>query len=156
MTRLKTLLVLSFLGLSIFPTYSQEYYGKQKDIQQILENIKAFSQYYMAGDTEKLIGCYTSDGKIFPANRAIMEGRPELFSYWTTPEDIQILKHKITPSEIRVVKKYAYDYGYYEGETLLANGNKSSWKGKYVIVWKKVGKEWKIYLDIWNRVEDKK
>jgi len=29
----------------------------------------------------------------------------------------------------------------------------SSWKGKYVIVWKKVDSKWKMHLDIWNSVK---
>ena len=64
--------------------------------------------------------------------------------------------HKITPKEIKVVGNEAYDYGYYEGTTLRANGSESNWKGKYVIIWKKVAGEWKIYLDIWNRIPPSK
>jgi ketosteroid isomerase-like protein len=56
----------------------------------------------------------------------------------------------ITPVEIKVNGDFAYDYGYYEGETLFTNGRSSRWIGKYVIVWKKENGKWKIYLDIWN------
>jgi len=80
----------------------------------------------------------------------IIAGEKNIKKYWTLPEGVKILKHKITPLEIKVIKKYAYDYGYYEGETLTAEGKTVAWKGKYVIVWKKVGKNWKMYLDIWN------
>lgn len=118
--------------------YSQNYVGKQKEIDKILKNIELFSKYYVDGDMEKLVNCYTSDGKIFPGNRDIIEGTEGLSGYWTIPENVKILRHKITPKEITILKKTAYDYGYYEGETLKADGEKSSWKGKYVIVWKKV------------------
>jgi len=55
--------------------------------------------------------------------------------------------------EITIIKKTAYDYGYYEGETIMKDGSSSKWKGKYMIIWKKVGKDWKIYLDIWNSIK---
>jgi len=133
--------------------YSQEYYGSQKEIQKILKNVESFSQYYMDGDAAKLADCYTADGKIFPGKVDIIGGREKLQEFWTLSEGVQVLHHKVTPSEIRIVKKYAYDYGYYEGVTSTAKGE-SSWRGKYVIVWRKVGKDWKIYLDIWNRIDD--
>ena len=133
--------------------YSQIYNGKQKEIDKILANIEAFSEFYMNGNVKGIVNSYTIDGAIFPNNRDILKGRKEILKYWTIPEGIKILHHKITPEEITVKEKIAYDYGYYEGETQRADGTTVKWKGKYVIVWKKVNKEWKIYLDIWNQLE---
>jgi len=147
---LKSILIPFFVLILSSNLSAQTYIGKEKDIQQILKNIANFSQFYMNGEHQKLADCYTTDGKIFPNNRDIMEGTKTLDQYWTVPEDVKVLHHKVTPSEIRIVKKTAYDYGYYEGKTQAPDGTVSSWGGKYVIVWKKVGKEWKIYLDIWN------
>ena len=95
---------------------------------------------------------YTKDAKIFPQRGKIIEGVADIINYWTLPEGVKTMNHKITPSEITIVGDTAYDYGYYQGETLQANGEKSAWKGKYVIVWKRVGAEWKMYLDIWNSI----
>lgn len=136
--------------------YSQDYFGDQTEMQKILKNIDQFSQYYMSGDAAKIAACYTSDGKIFPNDSDIIEGTSKLEKWWTVPKTIKILRHKITPVEIRILGDYAHDFGYYEGETLKADGSKSSWRGKYVIVWQKVEGEWKIYLDIWNRIKEPK
>lgn len=147
---------LSFLLLFVFVStigYSQIYNGKQKEIDKILENISAFSEFYMNGDTEGIVNSYTDDGAIFPSKTKILKGEEALRRYWTIPEGVKILHHKITPEEITVKGKTAYDYGYYEGKTQRPDGSVSEWQGKYVIVWKKVNKEWKIYLDIWNQVE---
>ena len=145
------LLALSFLSLNLS---AQNYIGKSKDINKILENIKSFSDHYKKGAYQQLAECYTPDGKIFPNNAGIIEGTEAIKQRWTLPDGFKILEHKVSPSEIRIIKKYAYDYGIYEGETLKPNGDRTTWKGKYVIVWKKTGKDWKIYLDIWNRIED--
>ena len=148
---LKLIFILATL-CSVSQITAQTYTGKEKDIQQILKNIESFSKFYMAGDVESLVNCYTNDGKIFPNNLKILEGKSDLEKYWTLPEGVKVLHHKVTPTEIKIIKKEAYDYGYYEGATQNEKGEKSTWQGKYVIVWKKVGKDWKIYLDIWNSV----
>jgi len=151
---LTNLLFFALLVLFTLPSFSQTYKGKQKDIDQILKNINLFSQYFVNEETEKLVNCYTEDGKIFPGGTKIMAGKNDLMDYWKLSGDAKVTFHKITPEEITIVKKVAYDYGYYEGTTRTPDGNESSWEGKYVIIWHKVGKEWKIYLDIWNRVRE--
>ncbi|MEL6924965.1 MAG: nuclear transport factor 2 family protein, partial [Bacteroidota bacterium] len=131
---------------------AQNYVGDEKEIESILKNIENFSQYYMSAQPDKMAASYTTDGKIFPNNLEIIEGTEALQRYWTLPEGVKILHHAIKPVEIRIVDDYAHDHGYYEGKTQRPDGSISSWKGKYVIIWKKVGDEWKIELDIWNAV----
>ena len=131
---------------------SQTYQGNQKHINRILENITQFSDYVMAGDYENIGAAYTEDAKIFPNNTDIIEGRAKITSYWKPSGEARTVYHKITPSEIKIIGKEAYDYGYYECITRSANGEETSWRGKYVIVWKKIEGDWKIYLDIWNRI----
>ena len=147
-----------FLSISVLFFCSningQNLIGKKKDLNKILKNIKQFSQNYMDGNTQGVVDAYTFDGKIFPNNTRIIEGKEKLTKYWTTPEGSKLIHHKITPTEIKIVKKTAYDFGYYEGASQNSEGKVFKFKGKYVIVWKKVKGDWKIYLDIWNRVKD--
>jgi len=131
---------------------AQDYNGPEEDIELILENIKAFSKNVMASDAEGIGQAYSLDAKIFPNNVDIIMGRAAITEYWTFDNGRKIPYHKIIPMEITVMGDKAYDYGYYEGRSLDANGEEHSWKGKYVIVWKKVDGEWFIYLDIWNRI----
>lgn len=145
--------LMALILFSSFNLVAQNYLGKQKDIDAILKNIENFSQYYMNADYQMLAACYSIDGKIFPNNAQIIEGRDAIEKRWTLPQGVKILKHQVTPIEIKVINEYAYDYGIYEGETLRANGSTITWKGKYVIVWKKIDGEWKIYLDIWNNIK---
>lgn len=148
------LILLTFLLISIsLNASSQNYSGKKKHINKILKNISTFSEHVVNGEFQKIAECYTSDGKIFPNNLEIIEGREKIQKYWTLPPGRKTIAHKVTPSEIKIIGKEAYDYGIYEGITQLESGEEISWKGKYVIVWKKVGKDWKIYLDIWNSIK---
>ncbi|MDX1477339.1 MAG: DUF4440 domain-containing protein [Saprospiraceae bacterium] len=154
MKQLKAFLIILCMTVMSVQVVSQEYIGDRHDIEQILANITQFSQYYMNGEYRKLAECYTADGKIMPGGTPIIEGHDAIEKRWTLPAGVKTLKHVIHPEEINVIGDHAYDYGYYEGETLQANGEKSAWKGKYVIVWRKEDGEWKIYLDIWNRVNE--
>lgn len=144
-------------GMTLYPNGSpkldmQTLDGTSMDIQNILSNIKKFSQYYIAKDYDKLAQSYTAKGKIFPDGAGIIEGTEAIKERWTVPKNQSVVRHTITPVEIKVTGDTAYDYGYYEGETVFESGRSSSWIGKYVIVWKKEQGNWKIYLDIWNSI----
>lgn len=145
------IITLSILVFGMTTQAQEKFSGSEEDIGTILKNIEAFSQYYVGGDYENLANSYTIDGKIFPNNADIIEGRVAIKKRWILPEGVKTLRHQVTPKEITVIDdETAYDYGYYEGESQNVNGEKSTFKGKYVIVWKKVEGDWKIYLDIWN------
>jgi ketosteroid isomerase-like protein len=145
-----------FIPIFLFITFqvnSQTFIGKQKHINQILENTRNFSEFVMSSDYDGIAKSYTKDAKIFPNNTKILTGTDSIISYWTLPAGVEVSFHKITQSEIRVNGNEAYDYGYYEGKTKQADGKESSWKGKYVIVWRRENGEWKMHLDIWNKVK---
>lgn len=148
-----TLTVLTFLVFSSL-TYAQNYIGEKTDIDKILRNIKSFSEHVMASDHAKIGASYTSDAKIFPSNRDIIRGEEAITRYWIQPSGTSVKFHKITPEEIKINGNEAYDYGYYEGISVNSEGQENSWKGKYVIIWRKVDDDWKIYLDIWNRIQN--
>ena len=144
------LLTLFYIILGSTQTFSQNYIGDEKEIQAILKNVKNFSKYVMAGEHEKIGAAYTEDAKIFPNGRPIIEGKKAITEYWKAPKGYTTPYHKVIPSEIKIIGDEAHDYGLYEGRSKNPKGEENSWKGKYVIVWKKINGEWKIYLDIWN------
>lgn len=142
---MKQLLALNFILLASFG------YSQNSDLETIEKNIAAFSIALMDGDTVSLINAYAKDAKILPNGTNILE-RESLKEYWLKGirNGQTYYYHKVSPIEIKVLGDHAYDFGYYEGES-GKDDNRSKWKGKYVIVWKKLNDEWKIYLDIWNR-----
>lgn len=131
---------------------AQDFIGEKEDIDAILENIATFSKLVTNSEFEEIGKAYSDDAKIFVNNLEVIEGREAITDYWTLPDGIRIVYHKILPKEIKVIGDEAYDWGYYEGKTQTSE-NTNFWRGKYVIIWKKIEGEWKIYLDIWNRIE---
>jgi ketosteroid isomerase-like protein len=136
-----------FLAL---PTYT----GPRKDLDQLLEGMAAFSAAYMRTDHEAIAKFYTENGKIMPGGTKIIEGREAIAERWKVPEGFIVHHHKITPEEVHILGDIAYDYGYYEGSSQPVGKEISNWKGKYVIIWKKIEGQWLMDVDIWNRVND--
>ncbi|UWX54862.1 DUF4440 domain-containing protein [Maribacter litopenaei] len=152
MSYMKTLTLIPLFFFT-FAVHAQNFQGNQEDIDLILSNIKGFSNAVMNSAYQSIGDAYTDDAKIFPNNREIIKGREAIIRYWILPEGVQTKYHKITPEEIKIMGNEAYDYGYYEGITLRADGTEASWKGKYVIVSEKVNQDWKMYLGYleWNK-----
>lgn len=139
----------------VFPTW-RIHCTKKKILPEnaeivIRENSRRFSKAYEAGDYQTMTDLYTEDGSIFPPNTPIISGKAGILKRWTLPEGTRILSHKATPTEIIINGNYAYDFGVYEGISEDAEG-RYEWEGKYVIVWKYTGSNWKMHLDIWNRI----
>ncbi|WP_222984853.1 YybH family protein [Flagellimonas meishanensis] len=122
--------------------------------ERILEATRIFSKAYMNGDYETIANSYTMDGKIFPNNADIISGRQAIKERWMQGAGAKILHHEIQPLEIKFFGDYAHDYGYFQGKTERKDGSVVDWKGKYVVIWKKEDGNWKMYLDIWNRISD--
>lgn len=143
----------------VYPTWKinckkQLTFNPEEEKEKILSNSKAFSQAYVNEDYDAIANAYTKDGKIFPNNANIIKGREAIKKRWASRNGYKVLDHKIISEEITFAEDFAYDYGYFEGKSQNDNGSVVSWKGKYVVVWKKVDSNWKMYLDIWNRVEE--
>ena len=150
MRHITTLLLLLCIATSLI---GQQYEGPQEDIDAILSQAASFSRYFVHGDMDSIVSIYTEEAKIFPTGKDIMSGTAALTTYWTRSPEVKALHHKLTPLEIIITGDRATDYGYYEGKTQYKEQPVSSWKGKYLVVWKKVNDTWKMDLDIWNKIE---
>ncbi|MAX70942.1 MAG: DUF4440 domain-containing protein [Flavobacteriaceae bacterium] len=144
------------ITLFVFSTcqfsFSQTFEGDKKEIEKIVENIESFSKYYTSGDYDALANAYCKEATILPPGADIIKGREAIKKRWILPSGVNVPYHKITPIEIKIIDNYAYDIGYYEGKTIRKDKSEVSWKGKYLIVWKKEDGDWKIYSDAWNKI----
>ncbi len=124
----------------------------QNDEQEIRARISAFSEAVVNRDIDALTNAYTADASIFPNGQPILQGKDAIRAYWAPRAGDTTTFHKIYPEAITIEGNTAYDYGYYEVSGITRGQSYQKAKGKYVIVWKKVAGEWKMHLDIWNRV----
>lgn len=120
------------------------------DSVTIHELARKFSDAYVRGDAAAMAELYTADAVIFPERSEAITGREAIRRYWTLPAGRRISRHVITPSQIKVEGRYAYDHGTFE---IAGTRDGKSWgpsRGKYVVVWRREGGSWLIHLDIWN------
>ncbi len=143
-----------FCFLVTFFVSSIDLKAQSNEAQAIAKASKAFSQAYVDGDLEAQMKFYTNDVVIIPGNRLMITGIEGVTRYWKTPESVKILSHKATTTKLEISGNMASDYGVYEG-TSERNGVKSSFKGQYVIVWKK-GKDgqWRMAVDMWSSLRN--
>lgn len=142
--------VFLFAGIALGQSSARD----EKALQTIRQNSENFSKNLVAGDYLAVTQAYTDDAKIFPPNLNVLTGTDSILAYWTPKPSStwRTVHHKVEPAEIKISGDTAYDWGYYEGSSLNEKGEKSDWKGKYVIIWKETSPGvWKIYLDCWNR-----
>lgn len=135
---------------------AQNFIGKKKDIDAIREQADNLSSYMVKRDAEAIASIYVRNGKLFPPGKEIIKNRPNIEEHYMPKEGQgKMVYHKINSKEIIIEKKkIAYDYGYYEGKYLNEENEVVPFKGKYVVIWKQIDKEWLIYLDIWNGIKE--
>ena len=109
-----------------------------------------FSQALVAGDIDTAVSIYAENGVAAPSGLDFIRGREALRTYWTPAPDSDLIRHAATPIAIVVDGGHAFDWGYYSGTTIM-QGEERSFRGKYVIVWRREEDGvWRMVQDMWN------
>lgn len=104
-----------------------------------------------AKDAASIAGLYTEDGALMPPNSPIGKGRSAIQQTWAAMMQTPGFDLTFVPEQIVVSTSgdIALDRGAYR-LTIASDGTKQTDTGKYVVVWRKVGGEWKAAADIFN------
>jgi uncharacterized protein (TIGR02246 family) len=139
MMRMFALLVAGGLLLSA-PSLAQD----KATIEKLNENFVGALQ---KGEMDSLGNMYAEDAYLLPPGAEVIKGREAIQAFWTkAATDIGDLK--LTTIDVRPLgSDVAREIGTF---TLKAKGQPESVAGKYVVLWQKVGSEWKLAADIWN------
>jgi uncharacterized protein (TIGR02246 family) len=102
-------------------------------------------------DAAGIAEIYAKDAVMMPPNRPIVVGREAIHQYWETAISTPEMTLTFDPGRIEFSRSgdIAIDRGTYV-YTGKIGGKTLEERGKYVIVWKKVGDDWKVASDIWN------
>ena len=106
-----------------------------------------FMKAFKMGDAAALVGCYTEDGQLLPPNGDFVTGREAIQGFWQMVMDMGIKAAKLENVEVWGIGGMAYEVGKY---MLFVEGDEMADQGKYVVIWKQVDGEWRLYRDIWN------
>jgi len=108
----------------------------------------AFVGAFKKGDFAAVGALYAEDATVLPPGSPMIKGRSAIQSFWTQTgqgiSDVKLTTVEVTP----LGPTWAREIGTF---ALTTKGQPSQQiAGKYVVVWQKVGSDWKLATDIWN------
>lgn len=106
-----------------------------------------FEQAFARGDAGAIADLYTEDAMLLPAGSDFVKGREAIRQYWQSAMDAGIRSVRLTILEIEDYAETAVTTGEY---TLSSADGQPKDNGKYMVVWKQQGHDWKMYRDIWT------
>jgi uncharacterized protein (TIGR02246 family) len=105
-------------------------------------------EFFNKGDFAGVASLYTADATAFPPGSAMVKGASAIGAMWkSTAENIS--DPKFTTLDVKSLgPSAAREIGTF---SLRTKGSPpQDVTGKYVVVWEKVGDDWKLAADIWN------
>jgi ketosteroid isomerase-like protein len=122
--------------------------AQTKEVRSVVEDTEAkFSALFAKGDSLSVSNLYAEDAAIFPPNGALLAGRANIKNFWQGAYDAGVKKVETKTIEVSGNGNSVYEVGTY---TLYGGKNEILDEGKYIVVWKKEGKNWLMFRDIWN------
>lgn len=117
----------------------------------IQQKYQEFGKFMQAGDTEGLVAnLYTEDATIYPPNGGVVstgEGISKFISGMLSSGMVI----QIEPKEVEMLGNAIYDYGVANVSNM--EGEKLGFQ-RYMVIWKKVKGEWRIYRDMIKPLEE--
>lgn len=114
----------------------------------IIANDQIWCDAYSKGDAATIASLYTEDGQLLPQNSEVVSGRENIQNMLQGLIDGGVITQvEINPSEIIDNGENVIEIGKY-----VMNGPDSNLvdRGKYIVIWKKVGDEYKFYRDMFS------
>ncbi len=109
---------------------------------------ESFIAAFQKGDTAAIGQMYTEDAYLLPSGGEMVKGRAAIQAFWTKAAE-GISDFKLTTVDVKPLgNDSAREVGTF---TLKTKGQPpQEVAGKYVVVWQKVGGDWRLATDIWN------
>jgi uncharacterized protein (TIGR02246 family) len=119
--------------------------------EKVREAIAAANETFMAalqaGDAAGLAALYTATGQLLPPNVDTMAGHAAIQAFWQGAMDMGIRSAQLEIAEVEGHGDTAIEVSAY---TLCGEGEQVLDQGKYIVVWKREGGQWKLHRDIFN------
>ena len=116
-------------------------------LSQIKAANKALGAAVAAGDFAAAANMYSKKAILMPPGMPSARSKTKIKGFWAGAGDMGVKKVTLTTTQLEADKDTAVETGNYR---LAGARNKTLDTGKYVVVWKKEGKDWKLHWDIFN------
>jgi uncharacterized protein (TIGR02246 family) len=104
--------------------------------------------FFNEGNFAGVASLYTEDATAFPPGSGMVKGRAAIEALWKSMAE-QVSDPKLTTLDVKPLgSSAAREIGTFSLKTKGPMPQEVT--GKYVVVWEKVGRNWKLAADIWN------
>jgi uncharacterized protein (TIGR02246 family) len=134
-------IALGWLALAAAPALAQD----KATIEKLNE---AWTAAFNKGDAAAVAAMYTEDAYVLPPGAEMVKGRAGIEAFWRQAAqqmgDAKLTTLDVLPLGTEAAREI--------GTVTLKTKSRPSQEitGKYVVVWRKVGPDWKLATDIWN------
>ncbi|HXV37132.1 MAG TPA: DUF4440 domain-containing protein [Myxococcota bacterium] len=132
----------ALLGLLALPAHAAE-----DAARGIAAANRSFELAVQRGDSNAIAALYTADGQVLPAQHEVISGTQAIAAFWQSVFDSGIKGATLLTVELESHGNTAHEVGSYQ---LRDSGGKLADHGKYIVIWKKQGGDWKLHRDIWT------
>ena len=106
-----------------------------------------FMDTFKRGDAAGMAALYTENGQVLPPNGDFVTGKQSIATFWQGLMDMGIKEVKLEIVEVSGHGDTAIEVSKY---TLRSEGGQALDTGKYIVIWKQEGGQWKLHRDIFN------
>ena len=105
-------------------------------------------EFFNKGDFAGVASLYATDATAFPPGSAMVQGGAAIGAMWKSMAE-QVSDPKLTTLDVKPLgPSAAREIGTFSLRTKGPTPQEVT--GKYVVVWEKIGNDWKLAADIWN------
>jgi uncharacterized protein (TIGR02246 family) len=137
----RILMIVAGLGLGAAPALAQN--------KAMIEKLnEVWTAAFNKGDVAAVAALYTEDAYVLPPGSAMVKGRAAIEAFWRQAAQ-QMTDAKLTTVDVLPLGRSAARE---IGTVTLKTKSQPPQEvvGKYVVVWRKIGRDWKLATDIWN------
>ena len=127
--------------------YSQSTSATRKAIEA---NLKTFVDEFTKGNAAAVAQIYAVDAKLLPPNDKMVEGRANIEKFWAGAIGAGLKLTSLSITTLTPAGNLVVETGKYVSTMPGAGGATITDEGKYVVVWRREGRNWKIIRDIFN------
>ncbi|MDQ3472287.1 MAG: SgcJ/EcaC family oxidoreductase [Acidobacteriota bacterium] len=102
------------------------------------------------GDAAAVANMYTMDARLLPPNAEKVSGRANIQTFWQGAISAGLKMVSLETEHVETHGNVAVEVGRYTTTIPGAGGVTRTDKGKYVVVWKRERRSWKLAVDIFN------
>jgi ketosteroid isomerase-like protein len=114
---------------------------------QITAANRRFVAAFAGGDAAAVAAAYTTDAWLLPPGGDFVSDQPAIEAFWRRAIGLGIRAARLETIELERQGEVAIEVGRY---TLEGDGGRILDCGKYLVIWRPEGGQWKLHRNTWN------